>query len=60
MRIGRDYVKEWDGHGWNIRHEPTGLKTFLGSESPSDNKVQEHYRTLQARVKDMERADDQR
>ena len=60
MRIGRDYVKEWDGTGWTLRHEPTGLRAYLGNTQPSDEKVQESFRTLQARVSDVERSNDKR
>jgi hypothetical protein len=60
MRIAQQYVLEWDGHGWNIRHEPTGLKGYCGVERPSNEKVQQVFGTLQARVADQEKLDDKR
>ena len=57
MRIGRDVVKEWDGHSWQLRHEPTGLKSYLGKESPAEEKIQQQYRTLLERVKEVQKYD---
>lgn len=60
MRIGNNTVKEWDGYGWHLRHEPTGLKAYLGPQPPSDEKIQQQYRSLIARVEEVEKLNDQR
>lgn len=43
--------------GWQLRHQPSGLKAWLGHGRPSDVQVKRALPMLAARVKDVEALD---